>query len=80
MTIVFTPGHSFGSICIDIDGNLFTEDTIMPFKPYFNGRDSNQDDWDLSIRKIKDTYSLKTFIYPGHGEAFELEKYTYDRA
>jgi glyoxylase-like metal-dependent hydrolase (beta-lactamase superfamily II) len=69
---ILTPGHSYGSICIDIDGMLFTGDTIMPFKPYFNGRDSDQDTWEWSIKRIKQTYSMKTTIYPGHGEHLSL--------
>ena len=49
---VMTSGHSYGSMCFDIDGMLFTGDTIMPYKPYFNGRDSNQDEWNESIKSI----------------------------
>ena len=69
---VFTPGHSYGSVCIDIDGCLFTGDTIMPYKPYFNGRDSNRDDWNESIEKIKRLYSTDTILYPGHGDSLSL--------
>ena len=69
---VFTPGHSYGSVCIDIDGSLFTGDTIMPYKPYFNGRDSNQDDWEFSIKNIKDAYEADTIVYPGHGKQLKL--------
>ena len=36
-----TPGHSMGSICIDIDNNLFTGDTIMQYKPYINKRNGS---------------------------------------
>ena len=72
MEIIFTPGHSYGSVCINIDGNLFTGDTIMPYKPYFNGRDSNQDDWELSIMKIKEAYYKETAVYPGHGDQLLL--------
>ena len=73
---VMTPGHSFGSMCIEIEGMLFTGDTIMPYKPYFNGRDSNEEDWKLSIKKLKDIYINKTIIYPGHGNVFCLDEYT----
>ncbi len=69
---VFTPGHSFGSVCIEIDGCLFTGDTIMPYKPYFNGRDSNEEDWKKSIRNIFNKYNDETQIYPGHGESLSL--------
>lgn len=69
---LLTPGHSYGSMCIDIDEHLFTGDTIMPFKPYFNGRDSNEDDWNASIEKIKRQYNKETLIYPGHGEELNL--------
>lgn len=70
---VMTPGHSYGSMCIEIDEMLFTGDTIMPYKPYFNGRDSNQDDWNKSILNIKKIYMPDLTIFPGHGESLTLE-------
>ena len=70
---MLTPGHSYGSMCIDIDGKLFTGDTIMPFKPYFNGRDSNEDDWKMTVDKINSNYSDGITIYPGHGESLTLK-------
>ena len=69
---ILTPGHSYGSMCIDIDGKFFTGDTIMPFKPYFNGRDSNEDDWKQTIEKINAKYSDGIVIYPGHGDWLSL--------
>ena len=72
---VTTPGHSNGSMCIDINGMLFTGDTIMPYKPYFNGRDSNQVEWKQSILKIESTYKDDTRIYPGHGDMISLSNW-----
>ena len=69
---IFTPGHSYGSVCIEIDGNFFTGDTIMPYKPYFNGRDSNQDDWKESIKLILKSFDKNIIIHPGHGERLTL--------
>ena len=69
---ILTPGHSYGSMCIDIDGMLFTGDTIMPFKPYFNGRDSNEDDWKASIERINAKYPEESVIYPGHGDCLSI--------
>ena len=68
ISFAMTPGHSRGSMCIYIDGMLFTGDTIMPYKPYFNGRDSNEDDWKSSIEKVLATYPANTLVYPGYGE------------
>lgn len=70
---MLTPGHSYGSMCIDIEGMLFTGDTIMPFRPYFNGRDSNKEDWKVTIDKINAKYSDGITIYPGHGDCLTLK-------
>ena len=72
---MMTPGHSYGSMCIDVEGMLFTGDTIMPFKPYFNGRDSKEEDWTTSIEKILNNYSRDTLLMPGHGDSFKLENW-----
>ena len=72
INFMLTSGHSYGSMCIDIDGMLFTGDTIMPFKPYFNGRDSNEDDWNQSIKRIKEVYPEDSVIYPGHGDCLTI--------
>ena len=60
-------------MCIDVENMLFTGDTIMPFKPYFNGRDSNEDDWKMSIKKINSSFPQETIIYPGHGDCLTLK-------
>jgi glyoxylase-like metal-dependent hydrolase (beta-lactamase superfamily II) len=65
---LFTPGHSFGSMCVRIVNMFFTGDTIMPYKPYFNGRDSNEEDWEISIKYVEKKIDQNTIIYPGHGD------------
>lgn len=74
---MLTPGHSKGGMCLSIENMLFTGDTIMPYKPYFNGRDSNEDDWKDSISKIREQFPDNTVIYPGHGEVFPLGEWNY---
>jgi len=69
---LMTPGHSYGSMCIDVNGMLFTGDTIMPYKPYFNGRDSNEDIWNKSIERISSIYDRDSVIYPGHGDCLTI--------
>ena len=67
-----TPGHSKASMCIDIDGMLFTGDTIMPFPRYLNKKDGNEEDWEKSIELIRSIYSKETKVYPGHGDPLKL--------
>lgn len=73
---MLTPGHSHGSMCIDVEDILFTGDTIMPTKPYFNGRDSNEDEWSESVKRVLKHYSQLTHIYPGHGDEILLDNWT----
>ena len=67
-----TSGHSYGSMCVQIGINLFTGDTIMPYSPYFNGRDSNKSDWEKSIELVRNLYDENICIQPGHGEKLLL--------
>lgn len=69
---VLTPGHSRGGMCIHIDNSLFTGDTIMPFPPHFNRRDSVEDDWKKSVDFLESLFSAETIVYPGHGESLTL--------
>lgn len=72
---VMTPGHSYGSMCIDIEGMLFTGDTIMPFEAYFNGRDSSEEDWKESVKKLISKYPSKIKVMPGHGDVMTFEEW-----
>lgn len=72
ISFLFTPGHSYGSMCINIDDTLFTGDTIMPFKAYFNGRDSNKENWEESVLKVINKYDKETLVFPGHGVCLSL--------
>lgn len=76
LRFILTPGHSLGSMCIEIEGKLFTGDTIMPYPPYFNGRGSNKEDWAKSVKMMENTYSPETLIYPGHGESLTMCEWT----
>ena len=63
-----TPGHSKGSMCIEINGELYSGDTIMPYPAHLNKRDSCAGDFMKSIEKIKNIYDPKIIIRPGHGD------------
>lgn len=68
-----TPGHSMGAICINIDGNLFTGDTIIQYKAYVNKRNGDFELYKQSIQNIVDQFSEETIIYLGHGVRFLLK-------
>ena len=70
-----TPGHSMGSICILMDGKLFTGDTIMQAKPYINKRNGSKDAFKKSIRAILGRFGQDQYVFPGHGGVFRLSDY-----
>ena len=75
LAFLLTPGHSHGSMCIELCGMLFSGDTIMPNKPYFNGRDSDESEWQNSIKTILERYKKNTVVYPGHAEPLTLQEW-----
>lgn len=69
---LLTPGHSCGSMCINVEDMLFTGDTIMPSKPYFNGRDSDEKDWQDSVELLLSKFNPTYILYPGHKDSLKL--------
>ena len=66
-SVIYTPGHSKGSVCILIDNTLFSGDTV--FKNSIGRTDlygGNYDNLILSLQKIK-KLPQNTIICPGHG-------------
>ena len=73
-SVIYTPGHSKGSVCILIDNLLFAGDTV--FKNSIGRTDlygGNYDELILSLQKIK-KLSQNTIIYPGHGPFTTLKE------
>ena len=71
--IIFTSGHTRGSVCIKIDDNLFTGDTLFNLSigrtDLDGGNDKNMKGSLLIIKKMDE--NLK--IYPGHGDESVLK-------
>lgn len=72
--VIHTPGHTAGSVCFDIEGVLFTGDTL------FRGsvgrtdfEDGNFDQLMESLAYLKKKYPPHTLVYPGHGLETTLE-------
>jgi glyoxylase-like metal-dependent hydrolase (beta-lactamase superfamily II) len=67
MTVLHTPGHSPGSICLLTGKQLFVGDTLFPGGP---GHTANPAAFKLIINSITEkllVLSDDTNIYPGHG-------------
>ena len=74
VSILETPGHSPGSICLILNDIIFTGDTLL------NGvvsplsfPHSNKMDYQESKKKIFGLLTNQFKIYPGHGEPFNIE-------
>ncbi len=66
--VIHTPGHTPGGICLKIEGNIFTGDTL------FNGGVGRTDFPGASHQQLIDSirrrlldYPDNTLVYPGHG-------------
>ena len=75
--IVFvpSPGHSMGSICVIVNGILFSGDTILQTKPYIDKRLGSKELFDESVRRVHSMLSGETWVYPGHGDKFLLKEH-----
>ncbi|HKM16940.1 MAG: MBL fold metallo-hydrolase [Firmicutes bacterium] len=74
LTVIHTPGHSPGSICLYSPGVLFTGDTLFKLsigRSDFPGGDGKV--LKKSLEKIKQL-PPETGVYPGHGPDILLEK------
>ncbi|PNV77382.1 MAG: MBL fold metallo-hydrolase [Thermoproteota archaeon] len=68
ITVIHTPGHTPGSICLLWEGKLFSGDTL--FKGAFGRVDlpgGNYNDLVASMRKLLDL-SDEVLVFPGHGD------------
>jgi hydroxyacylglutathione hydrolase len=70
--IVSTPGHTPGSVCIQVGKNIFVGDTLLssgPGSTHLPG--GNQFEMDESINKLQ-KLPEDLCVYPGHGRPFTL--------
>lgn len=66
-TVLHTPGHTKGSVCYQVDGTLFSGDTMF-YQSY--GRvdlpGGNNMQMAMSLKRLL-TLDDQTIVYPGHG-------------
>lgn len=74
LTVMETPGHSPGSICLFSEGMVFTGDTILNnVESPLSFPHSNKLDYEKSKRKIIENLKPQTKIYPGHDKPFLVD-------
>lgn len=68
LKVMHTPGHSAGSICLKVDDNIFTGDTL--FKDGIGRTDLKNSNFESIKRSIATLMQLNdnTKVYPGHGK------------
>lgn len=73
LSIMETPGHTVGSICILMDGVLFSGDTL--FRMSIGRSDLATGSFDEIINSVKKLYNLKKDyrVLPGHGAESTLQ-------
>jgi hydroxyacylglutathione hydrolase len=71
--IHYTPGHTTGSVCFEIDRNLFTGDLF--FNNNIGRTDLPGGNKDLLLTSVNYIFNnfIGVHIYPGHGESFILD-------
>jgi hydroxyacylglutathione hydrolase len=73
LIFILTPGHSEGGLCFSVENHLFTGDTIMNgYEPVVKLPGGNKAKLEESINTIVNTFSFDMFLYPGHGDQFQL--------
>jgi hydroxyacylglutathione hydrolase len=73
LEFVPAPGHSPGSICIGIDQNLFTGDTIVPgHQTVVRLPGGDRHILESTIATLFERFPKETVIYPGHGDPCRL--------
>jgi glyoxylase-like metal-dependent hydrolase (beta-lactamase superfamily II) len=73
--VIHTPGHSQGSICLLVEGILFSGDTL--FSKGIGRTDLTGGNYEMLISSIKDKlFKLpdETIVLPGHGPDTTIRK------
>lgn len=74
LTVMETPGHSPGSICLFSDQFVFSGDTILNnVQSPLSFPHSNKIDYKNSKRKFLEKLKPQMLIYPGHDEPFIVD-------
>ena len=74
LTVIHTPGHTPGSLCLLTGKYLISGDTIFPGGP---GKTNTPDDFKQIVKSISEKIFVlpdDVLVYPGHGDSTVLKK------
>lgn len=70
-----TPGHSPGSQCFDLDGMLFSGDTLLQgLRTVTKLPGGSRSALAASVDRLLSLYPPETRVFPGHGAPFRLDE------
>ena len=75
ITVLHSPGHSPGSVCFSVGDLLFSGDVL--FRDSVGRVDvlhGSREDQIHSVRRLYDSLSERTVVYPGHGESTTISR------
>lgn len=70
LRFIKTPGHSSGSMCIQVENNLFSGDTLLETKVPVKFPGSDKMCLQNSLKKLQEFCDSSWKVYPGHGDPF----------
>lgn len=77
----YTSGHTDASICFTIEGYLFTGDTLIKdMRTVIKLRSGSKEKLKNTLAQLALLKGNGYKVYPGHGEAFELDEYDLNKA
>ena len=76
ITFIYTPGHSPGSVCVRINENLFTGDTLIPdMKTVRKLPESSLDALKQTMKGLQLLKGQNLVVHPGHGNSVLFDEY-----
>lgn len=74
LKFITTPGHSSGSMCIQVGNYLFSGDTVLETKVPVNLPGSDKVCLQNSFKRLQECCDSSWRVYPGHGDSFSFKE------
>jgi len=80
INVLYTPGHSDDSVCLYVGRMLFTGDTLIEdVRTVTKLKTGSVEKLSETVSPLKKLQGNGLYIYPGHGNPFEMDKYNLQR-